>query len=261
MSIPEVLSSHLTPSRQFGSLPFIPMRRGFSCSPCYFRWEKTQKATDSPCCTSDPRQPVCSYCEHLRKASKCSEKTTGSTSLCESLECNSHSKKREKEDGSFLRIMSNRVACRRLLTRTSFQNVMFAPKFEPGPPSRVSWALWQCYRGQAVRGGRGLCMDYSHHSYSSGCLRRLGWERGQTLSTLPSTFHLQEWLKVESSFWHRGVFSLAYSHRKSGLHLSVEVEVRGLTNACNTWVIDSCKWKTSFLSHKSHVCFTSLVLF
>lgn len=184
---------------------------------------KTQKATDSPCCTSDLKQPVCSYWEHLRKMSKCSEKTTGSTSLCESLECNSHSKKWEKEEGSFLRIIPSRVAYRRLLTRTSFQNVMFAPKFEPGPPSRVSRALWQCHRGQAVRGGV-LCMDYSHHSYSSGCWRLLGWKGGQTTSILSSTFHLQEWLKVESSFWHRGVFSLADSHLKSGLHLAVEVE-------------------------------------
>lgn len=140
-----------------------------------------------------------------------------------------------------------RHVCSKIWTRTPITSVM-SP-------------LAMLQRSSSKGGGGGLCMDYSHHSYSSGCLRRLGWERGQTLSTLPSTFHLQEWLKVESSFWHRGVFSLAYSHRKSGLHLSVEVEVRGLTNACNTWVIDSCRWKTSFLSHKSHVCFTSLVLF
>lgn len=229
MSIPEVLSSHLTPSRQVWSLPFIPMR-GFSCSQCHFRWERLRRQQIHPAApvTQSSRWIVtASTWEKRANAQREPQEAPHTVRVWSVIPT---AKILEKEEGSFLRIISNRIAHKRLLTRTSFQNFMFAPNFEPGPPAKVSWALWQCYRDQAVRRGGGGVWT-THHSYASVCLRLLSWGGGQTVSTLSSTFHLQEWLNVESSFWHRGVFSLAYSHLKSSLHLSVEVEVRGLTKA------------------------------
>lgn len=55
---------------------------------------------------------------------------------------------------------------------------------------------------------------------------------------------------MESSFWQRGVFSLSLQpHLKSHLYLLAEVEVKGFTNACKTWVTECCDWKTSVLNH------------
>lgn len=204
--------------------------KGFSCSQCHFQWERLRKQQIHPAApvTQSSRWVVtASTWEKRANAQREPQEAPHTVRVWSVIPT---AKMLEKEEGSFLRIISNRIAHKMLLTRTSFQNFMFAPNFEPGPPAKVSWALWQCYRDQAVRRGVGGVWT-THHSYSSVCLRLLSWGGGQTMSTLSSMFQLQEWLNVERSFWLRGVFSLAYCHLKSSLHLSVEVEVRGLINA------------------------------
>lgn len=224
MSIPEVLSSHLTPSRQFGSLPFIPVRRGFSCSPCHFRWERLRRQQIRPAAPATRSSRCVVTASTWEKRANAQRKLQEAPPSVRVWSVIPTAKMRERrgellednfQQGSMQEASNEnkfpkRHACSKIWTRTPITSVM-SP-------------LAMLQRSSSKGGEGGPMYGLVTPQLFLWLFETTGLGRGQTMSTLPSTFHLQEWLKVESSFWHRGVFSLAYSHLKSGLHLSVEVE-------------------------------------
>lgn len=165
MSIPEVVNSHLTPSGEPGV--FHPSQwRGDFLVASVTLGEKNSEG-NSLALLHRPVTPAASVwlLPALKYRDQMLGGTTGSPSPCESREWNSHSKIRERT-GRFLRIISRphtggfqwekRRVCSQFSTRT--------------PIITTVRALWQCYRGQAVRR-----VSVYGPSYSSVCLRLLGW--------------------------------------------------------------------------------------
>lgn len=135
---------------------------------------KTQKATDAPCGTNQgPKQPVCSYCRHLRIVTKCSEKLQEAPHAVGGWSVIPTAKIREGT-GEILE-HNLQTAYKRFPMSAGFQNFVFVPNFEPGPPptSRLLQALWHVTEVKRRREG-GLCRDSSY----SVCLRLLGWGGG-----------------------------------------------------------------------------------
>lgn len=139
---------------------------------------KTQKATHSTCRTSNPKQPVFSGCQHMRKPQEVPHtvRVRSVIPIAKIRESRGHI----PEDN-----FQNRTASGRLPIRTSFQNFVCC-RFETTTPIKVVTSPLAMLQRWGAGGERreGLCMDHSHHSYSFVCLRLMGWGGGQT----PSTF-------------------------------------------------------------------------
>lgn len=87
----------------------------------------------------------------------------------------------------------------------------------------------------------------------------LGW--GQTMSTFKNFVIFKNGIKWRVVFGREGFSHYLYPHLKSHLFLLAEVEVKGSTKACKTWMTECCDWKTSFLTTAFHGFYLFKIVF